>query len=665
MRKIKTKLLSGICSLTCATCIILGTVSCLILYNNCKQNMADSVVIAADAYTEAVSNSIRIFKAGAQAVATNTKITDVHLTMDERKAELARLSKQFGFKDISVSSDKGQTYEQTDISEMDFFRQAIAGETYVSSPMTRESDGSIVLFVSSPLANDSSHKGVVFASIEPETFGGLMQNIKIGDTGYGFIVDKTGTIVAHKDQEIVKNFTNYIELAKTDTAMADTASMVQLMVAGGSSTGTVDYLGNQQFMGYRPISGTDGWSLGVTANVSEMMAGFYTSLYITIGLIALFILISVVVAFQISTPLARPIAAFTRRLEQLADGDLHTAVPTVKTKDEMEVLGESLRRTVDRMKAYTGDIDRVLSSVSDADLTVVTDEDYIGDFAPIKTSLENIIASLDQTISQIQTASREVSGGSEQMSGGSQILSEGAAEQASAIDRLAVAIGNISKQIYDNAEKAARVSTISNEAADAVDESNRRMVRMLSAIKEINEASAQIGRIIKTIEDIAFQTNILALNAAVEAARAGSAGKGFAVVADEVRSLAGKSAQAAKQTTELIERSTRSVKKGTEIANETANALLSVVESTKQITGLVSEIAAVSKTQSTSVQQVSAGIEQISTVVQNNSATAEESAASGEELSAQAQMLQQLVDRFKLRNGEEEPLTYTYEDERL
>ena len=244
----------------------------------------------------------------------------------------------------------------------------------------------------------------------------------------------------------------------------------------------------------------------------------------------------------------------------------------------------------------------------------------------------------------------EIKNSSDQVSSGAQALSQGATEQASSIEQLSASIIEISDQVRSNAVNANNATSLVESVGKEIDRSNIHMQEMIRAISEISDKSAQIGRIIKTIDDIAFQTNILALNAAVEAARAGAAGKGFAVVADEVRNLAGKSAQAASETTELIESSISAVLNGTRIADETAESLSSVVTGASKITSLMQDISKASNEQANSIGQVTQGIEQISGVVQTNSATAEESAAASEELSAQAQLLNSLVSKFKMRH---------------
>lgn len=286
--------------------------------------------------------------------------------------------------------------------------------------------------------------------------------------------------------------------------------------------------------------------------------------------------------------------------------------------------------------------------------------EYRGAFEQIGSSMKRITENLNTVMCEIRQSSDQVSSGSDQVSSGAQALSQGATEQASAVEELAATINEISTQVKETAENAVDAQKQMSTAEDETLTCNEQMREMILAMEEISHKSTEIGKIIKTIEDIAFQTNILALNAAVEAARAGTAGKGFAVVADEVRNPASKSAEASKNTSSLIEGSIAAVEKGTRIVNETAQSLSKVVDSSQAVSATVEKISDAASSQAASIEQVTQGIDQISSVVQTNSATAEESAAASEELSGQAQMLKNLVEQFKLKDTNRlKPMAYT------
>ena len=357
-----------------------------------------------------------------------------------------------------------------------------------------------------------------------------------------------------------------------------------------------------------------------------------------------------VLTVNISKSLTRPIIELEGAMQKLSKGDLKATV-TYSSRDELGSLADSLRTVMNTLSAYVNDISGKLGMIAGGNLNTEMEMEYAGDFAPIRASGNQIIDSLNNTLGQINQSAEQVASGSEQVSSGAQALSQGATEQASSVEELAATINELSGQVNNTASNARDVNNLVASTRDAIDGCNQQMGDMMHAMEKINTSSSEIGKIIKTIEDIAFQTNILALNAAVEAARAGAAGKGFAVVADEVRNLASKSAEAAKNTTTLIEGSLKAVEEGNEFSNATQQSLLQVVQHTEQVAEAMDKITKASDDQAEAIKQVTVGIDQISAVVQTNSATSEQSAAASQELSSQANVLKGLVGQFSLKGG--------------
>lgn len=369
-----------------------------------------------------------------------------------------------------------------------------------------------------------------------------------------------------------------------------------------------------------------------------------------LGMAGVALVITLVLSTYLTSAITRPLRELEKSAEKIVGGNFDFSI-TYTSKDELGKLAEAFRNMTVILESVISDASRLLSEMADGNFDVRTkaEDHYVGSFQSLLGSIRKLNRGLSSTLGQINASADQVAAGSGQVSDGAQALSQGATEQASAVEELASTIAGISSQVKDTAENAAVARKQSNTAEDEVETCNKQMQEMITAMEEITRTSNQIGNIIKTIESIAFQTNILALNASVEASRAGTAGKGFAVVADEVRSLAGKSTEASKDTAELIESSIKAVNRGTEIANSTAKSLVKVVEGVRTVSTKVDMIAAAAEEQAGAVEQVTVGVDQISSVVQTNSATAQESAAASEELSSQAEMLKNLVSQFILR----------------
>lgn len=367
-------------------------------------------------------------------------------------------------------------------------------------------------------------------------------------------------------------------------------------------------------------------------------------------IMAVIILIGVYFSFIIIRGIKLPIFEIEHAASRIAQGDLDIDI-SYTSRDELGVLSDQVRELIRKLQMIIDDENKFLAQMASGDFTVdsACENEYTGGFRPLLVSFRAIADKLNHTILQISESSAQVASGSDQVSSGAQALSQGATEQASSVEELAATINEISEKVRQNAEYARQANQMAGSVGSEMQESNQKMQEMIHAMNAISSCSDEISKIIKTIEDIAFQTNILALNAAVEAARAGSAGKGFAVVADEVRNLAGKSAEASKNTSALIENSLRAVENGTLIADETAESLLQTVKGVEEVAGIISQISEASSNQADAISQITMGIDQISSVVQTNSATAEESAAASEELSSQSQLMKDLVGRFRLR----------------
>lgn len=370
--------------------------------------------------------------------------------------------------------------------------------------------------------------------------------------------------------------------------------------------------------------------------------------------IIVILLACLIIVFQIFSALftrkkvIRPLKIIQEEMLEFSKGNLSIGGKLQEDTSELGMLVYSVHQMREHLKEFIEDIHDKLLQISQGDLDIQMDISYIGDLAEIETSMKKISTSLSEAFREIDLAANQVSSGADQVSNGAQALSQGATEQASAVEELAATVQEISARINQNAKDTDSANNLTMLTGTKVNESKQKMQELMSAMDEIKQTSQQIQGIIKTIDDIAFQTNILALNAAVEAARAGAAGKGFAVVADEVRSLAGKSAEASQNTQELIKNSIYAVERGGVLATDAAKVLDETVEAANQVVESINRIATASAEQAQAADQIAQGLDQVSSVVQTNSATAQESAAASEELSGQSSMLKTLVGKFNI-----------------
>ncbi len=376
------------------------------------------------------------------------------------------------------------------------------------------------------------------------------------------------------------------------------------------------------------------------------------SIFVIFLVITVFLLLAVLTVLttsrRVNRTIVKPIQELQKVADGLASGQLQQQI-TFQSNDELGILAQDMRALCEMLGSTIGDFSACMQQLSHGDLRVSLQASYQGDFIAMKENVEAFIESIQNAFYQMHQASFEVKQESEQMANSSMSLSQGATKQAASIQELAANVTQMSEEITQNAAEARAVGTVSLSNRESVMKSDAYMTKMVKAMNDISATTEEIAKIIKTIEDIAFQTNILALNAAVEAARAGESGKGFAVVAEEVRNLAQHSAEAANQTTQMIQNAIQAVQGGRGVVDLTAEQLQEIVKNTDSMNEKVQGIVNISERQADAVSQVSQGLEQIASVVQNNSAAAEESAASSEQLSGQAQILQQLVNQFQLQ----------------
>ncbi len=553
--------------------------------------------------------------------------SDMKNSMSERVSSASNLLSSTIQHYVSmIATLDGTTAQVNDIIASDSNIVEINTHAEGSAGVTTNSDGYIVVTGTYP-------KGTASITTSTAWLGNIVNTMHTSDTTEFYLLTNDGRLLASMNGSLsAEQVAGYMNITDVETVSDN---------------------GRNHIVTASPIIGTD-WTAVVICDAKEFLGNAFIAVLVMIITTTISFVVGALVISKFVKRIIVPLNAINGKILDMEQGKLSGDAIEVHTGDELETLADA----VNSMTAYTNtiikDIEAVSAKLAAEDLTAEPAADYIGDYAPIKSALYGIINSTSDVIRQIGASSKLVSDGSSKMSDNSTTLSQAATEQAATVEELNASIVEISSNISANADSAGKAKVLADDCMKIVNEGNVKMTDMLHAMEEINETSSQIANIIKTIEDISFQTNILSLNASIEAARAGEAGKGFAVVAGEVGQLAGKTAEAAKNTTALIKTSLAAVENGTVMANETAKMLSKIVSETDDTAKVIDKIAAASQEQADSVKQILVGMDQISTSVQMTSGSSAECAASAEELSGQAKVLLDLVQRFKIADAASE-----------
>ncbi|MDE5716571.1 MAG: methyl-accepting chemotaxis protein [Lachnospiraceae bacterium] len=632
-------------------CIVLGAVTSVLSYISSISAVSETINNTSDVAADYVSAALQQFVAIAYETGSIARLADAEKTAEEKKAILEQRIKDHDFDGGYLLDGSGvDVITGQDLSDREYFKEGMKGNTYISTPAYSDVTGKVSYVVAAPLWEGgipgTTPVGVIAYVPNGEFLNDIMRSIQVGNGGTAFMLDKDGITIADVSSELV-GVEDSVALGDTNPRLKKYSAICKKMIAGQNGTGTYSYNGKTKVVAYSPVPGTDGWSIGVAAVRNEFLKMFYISLALTVIFVIIFTVVGVKNGIVLGKAVAAPLGRTVDRLKLLAEGDIHSEVPEPVENDETKILLDCLSETIRDLNTIITNISSDLAELADGNFMIDVEESYKGDFAQISDSFRDIVGSLSDALGEIDTNAESVRKGATDLAGASQLLAEGATDQASAIEELTATMTDISEKIHTNAENAAKAKQVVTGMNHQVSESNAHMRQSTEAMEKIREASDKIAEIIGSIEEIASQTNLLALNASIEAARAGEAGKGFAVVATQVGILSEQSSEAAKNTKQLIQNAIQAVEDGTKLANSTAESLLLVVENAKTVGEAIDEIAIASEEQADATAQITEGINQIAQVVESNSATSEESAAASQELSAQADLLKELVDRFK------------------
>lgn len=652
IKSIRLKIVIATTILICIFSIVLGISGTSFSKNVIEQQYCKDYIKLNGAMVNTIIETIEGYGSGISTVCENTNMKEIieHpefkiYTIDALRAfQVSNSSVKLTY--IGTKEGKIITYPEihveVDPRTRDWYKDAQKTDKVVwTNPYVDLSSGENVITGAKAVYKNNQFIGVVGADLDLSVLNSIISKNKFSETGVSYIVNNsTQKIIMHNNKN---------SLSKS----IDKEILNRISSKKNGSSIVLDKNNSKKVLIYNYISALD--STLITEIDYNEVAAITNSIKKTIILFGIFsTIILIILSCFLASFISKPIKKITRAAQQIADGDFNVSLD-VRSRDEIGQLAKAFNYTINRLvnyQAYIDEISDALYSVSQGDLTIELHKEYVGQFEKLKDNMEAFLYNLNQTLLQINRSAQQVDIGSNQVANGAQALSQGSEEQTNSIEELLDSIAEITMQIKQNAENTKLVNDSAELAGKELLSSNNQMKNMVHAMGDITTKSDEISKIIKVIDDIAFQTNILALNAAVEAARAGSAGKGFAVVADEVRNLASKSAEAAKSTTKLIEETHIAVQNGSNIVTNTAKSLDETAKATEEVLTLIEKITKASDQQAIAIAQVNAGIEQISAVIQTNNATSEESVAASEELSGQAGVLKELIDKFKFKTNE-------------
>ena len=543
---------------------------------------------------------------------------------------------------VLTQSDGFTSEEGWDITGRGWYHCIENKETILTEPYVDSSTGKMILSAASPVYDDATGAvlGAVGMDISLDHMTQLMSEYKIGRKGYILLLSENGTFLYHPDNDMIEKNITDVDISQNvrDAVTSKTNKFLKYRTDGITKYGSLQYAGDT---GYIVLS-----SLPMLEYYSILIA-------MVVALIIIFAIGITLIAISIkksAANLTKPILELNHTAQQLAAGNLDVNLQ-ITSENEIGELGDSIQKTVDRLKQYIIYIDEtaeVLAQIADGKLSIDLKHDYAGEFQKIKIALLNISDSMNQVMVGIHASSEHVSVGATELATASQVLAESAEQQAASIEELTATTNTVAEQVEDSRREAEVSAAATAQATAMIEQNQEKMQLMMNAMNEIQQTSQQVVGIIQTIEDIASQTNLLSLNASIEAARAGEAGKGFAVVADEIGKLALESSKAASTTRELIEISLKEINNGNTIAVGAMDSLKESVNAVDQVNEKIQVTAENASIQAENMKQLHAGIEEIAHRIQDNSAASQETFATSEELASQAEKLNKMVQKFEL-----------------
>ena len=543
---------------------------------------------------------------------------------------------------VLTQSDGFTSGEGWDVTTREWYKCIEMKQTILTEPYVDSATGKMILSAVSPIYDETGAAlGAVGMDISMDHMTDVMSSYKIGRGGYILLLSQSGTFLYHPQSDIIQKNITEINISQNvvDAVLSGSNTFLRYSANGMPKYGSVEPAGETGYI-----------------IVSNLPVLEYYSLLIgmVIALVIIFIIGIILIAVSIkksAAKLTKPILELNHIAQKLADGDLDVHLH-IESEDEIGELGESIGKTVSRLKEYIVYIDEtaeVLAEISNGHLNISLKNDYVGEFQKIKDALINISDSMNEVMEGINETSERVSVGATELASASQMIAEGAELQAASVEQIAATTNTVADHVENSRRDAEHAARETEHVTEMIEQNQEKMTLMMNAMNEIRQTSQQVVGIIQTIEEIAEQTNLLSLNASIEAARAGEAGKGFSVVADEIGKLATESSKAASTTRDLIEISMEEINKGNTIADSAMSALRESVSAVGGVNDMIRKTAENAAVQAESMEQLRTGIDEIARAIQDNSAASQETSATSEELASHAEVLNKMVQKFELK----------------
>ena len=576
-------------------------------------------------------------------VGSSELLSDDEISIEDKSAFLDDYVETYGFTSANLLNKKGiSLMDGTDFSDRDYVISALEGNANVSDVTLSKYTNTYGVSIAAPVFDTAKRIiGVVYFRLDINFMLDVIENISISDNSYAYLVDKKGNIIVHPNNELILNYNLSEQQGSTET-------LAKKIKEKKSGDGSYTYNGETILCGFGPVDHTNDWTMVIAAPETDFTHYSDNVNRINILLDCVAIVIAIIFSAFLASSISKPIDRVKKALLSVAQGDFSVQIPHANKKDEVAVLQNTTASLLHTLSDIIGQANRIMDSIANYDLSITDMNDYPGEFNKLSTSINSIKHMLNNLIVEVQNSVYNVENGSHELAQATSSLSQGAVSQANSIQTMAEDFSDIVTRIDNNSGNEELINKKLTALDQNIQTANGQMEQLMTAVNSIETMSADIQKIVGTIDSIAFQTNILSLNASVEAARAGEMGKGFAVVAEEVRSLAVKCGEASKRTSELVNACVDSITNAKECADATFESLSGIVTDSSEISTAFQDIAEDTSEQAHKSKRIQNEVNNISDVVQTNTATAEETAASTAVLSEQAMNLKELIRNFKI-----------------